>query len=131
MPRIGVANVLLLVVAVLMVVATAHQVSGQYRQRQRLMRGEHAFSAWVAASGGGAYGPKSLVRAASGLDVVCADRISGGRPAYRQCVLATRSGPYARRVVGGYRRQAGHSDAPRYRYACFGRAVELRQCPTS
>lgn len=129
LPRIGPANAVLLAIAVLMVVATAHQVAGQYRERQRLERADHAFSAWNAAHGRGAFGTMSLVRSVDQLDVVCANRIAAGRPVYRLCLLATRTGPYARRVAGGYRRPAGSPDAFRYRYGCFGRAVDLRQCP--
>ncbi|QEC49867.1 hypothetical protein FSW04_21380 [Baekduia soli] len=107
---------MLLVLAALILVATAVSVVRSTGFRQRVPSDQSAFHAWAAAAHVRLGEPVPAPGARQ--DVVC-----GAAPGYRQCLLVNRAG----RVIGGYRApDFGARD--RHRSACFGEARAEPAC---
>lgn len=112
-----------------MVLATTSEVAAIYRLRQRGPMDARAFRAGAKRlAPHQRFDTPKVVRAVSGLDVICAAHLLPHRVDYRLCFVVRRRGPLATRAVGGFRRPPGGFDEEARRYACFGRAAVLRLC---
>jgi hypothetical protein len=128
--RPRVIDVVLVVVATVMLLATVSEVRRIYVLRARAPQDRTAFRAFVRGEGRpvATFAAPELVRGVGGTDLECATRRPVLGSGWRLCLFLRRAGPLADRVIGGFRRDARTGLAPPERVDCFGRAMRAGLC---
>jgi hypothetical protein len=128
-PRRAIETTLLVLVAILLVLATAHDVSRQIKVNHRLTAD---LVTWRALTGHDYHNLRleQDVKGFSTREVVCGN-VSPGPPGARPQMCLVIRGPVVggrRSSHGGYRLPAYVPDLRRHRYGCFGSALSEHLC---